>query len=96
MEESSKGKVRDPILETAMQDIEVLRDKLQQGTDKFFELGVYITFYENSLKELDEAESKIKGLLEYQLIVAKAATFRMLDAFNSTLPMDDGPTTYGD
>ena len=89
MEEASQGKVRNPILETAIQDIELLRDKLQQGTDKFFELGVYITFYENSLKELDEAESKIKGLLEYQLIVAKAATFRMLDAFNSTLPMDD-------
>jgi len=44
IEETSEGKVRDPILETAMQDIEVLRDKLQQGTDKFFELGVYITF----------------------------------------------------
>src|SRR3989344_1675518 len=46
MEESSKGKVRDPMLETAMQDIETLRDRLQQGTDKFFELGVYITIYE--------------------------------------------------
>ncbi|HZZ99617.1 MAG TPA: ATP-binding protein [Candidatus Paceibacterota bacterium] len=89
MEESSQGKVRDPVLETAMQDIETLRDKLQQGTDKFFELGVYITIYENSLKELDETENKIKGLLEYQLIFSKTATFRMLDGFNSTLPMDD-------
>src|SRR3989338_8394717 len=89
MEESSKGKVRDPMLETAMGDIEILRDKLQQGTDKFFELGVYITLYEDSIKGLDEAESKIKGLLEYQLIYAKAATFRMMDGFNSTLPIDD-------
>jgi type IV secretory pathway VirB4 component len=89
MEEASKGKVRDPILETAMADIEVLRDKLQQGTDKFFELGVYITIYENSVKELDETESKIKGLLEYQLIFAKPATFRMMEGFNSTLPTDD-------
>lgn len=89
MEEASKGKVRDPILETAMADIEVLRDKLQQGTDKFFELGVYITIYENSVKELDETEGKIKGLLEYQLIFAKPATFRMMEGFNSTLPTDD-------
>ncbi len=89
MEESSKGRVRDPVIETAIQDIEVLRDKLQQGTDKFFELGVYVTFYENSLKELDDTEGKIKGLLEYQLIFAKSATFRMMDGFNSTLPMDD-------
>lgn len=89
MEEASKGKVRDPILETAMMDIEALRDKLQQGTDKFFELGVYITIYENSVKELDDTEGKIKGLLEYQLIFAKPATFRMMEGFNSTLPTDD-------
>src|SRR3990167_8762338 len=60
MEEASKGKVRDPILETATADIELLRDKLQQGTDKFFELGVYITFYEDGIKELDDTEGKIK------------------------------------
>src|SRR3989344_8799729 len=78
MEEASKGKVRDPILETAIQDIENLRDRLQQGTDKFFELGIYVTLYENSLKELDETESKLRSMLEYQLIFPKAATFRML------------------
>ena len=89
MEESAQGKVRDPMLETAMQDIESLRDQLQQGTDKFFELGVYVTFYEDSVKALDETENKVRGLLEYQLIFAKTATFRMLDGFNSTLPMDD-------
>src|SRR3989344_8127534 len=64
MEESAKGKIRDPILETAINDIENLRDRLQQGTDKFFELGVYITIYENSLKELDETESKLRSMLE--------------------------------
>ena len=89
MEETSKGKVRDPILETAMADIESLRNTLQQGTDKFFELGVYITIYENSVKELNDTEGKIKGLLGYQLIFAKPATFRMMDGFNSTLPTDD-------
>ena len=89
MEESSKGKVRDPMLETAMQDIELLRDKLQQGTDKFFELGIYITLYESSLKELDETENKIRGLLEYQLVFPKSAIFRMGEGFASTLPINE-------
>src|SRR3989338_2298919 len=89
MEEAAKGKVRDPILETAIQDIENLRDRLQQGTDKFFELGVYITIYENSLKELDETENKLRGMLEYQLVFPKVATFRMLEGFISTLPIND-------
>lgn len=89
MEEASKGKVRDPILETATADIELLRDKLQQGTDKFFELGVYITIYENSAKELDDTEGKIRGILEYQLVFSKPATFRMNEGFISTLPVND-------
>ncbi len=89
MEEASRGKVRDPILDTAIGDIEDLRDRLQQGTEKFFDLGVYITFYENSLKELDETEAKIRSLLEYQLVVAKQATFRMLEGFISTSPLND-------
>lgn len=89
MEEASKGKVRDPILETATADIELLRDKLQQGTDKFFELGVYITIYENSVKELDDTEGKIRGILEYQLVFSKPATFRMNEGFISTLPVND-------
>src|SRR3989344_7743326 len=89
MEESTKGQVRDPMLETGIQDIETLRDKLQQGTDKFFDLGVYITIYKNSIKELDETQNKIKGLLEYQLVSPKPATFRMSEGFNSTLPIND-------
>jgi len=88
MEETEAGKVRNPILETAMQDIEALRDRLQQGTDRFFELGIYITFYENSIRELDETENKIKGMLEYQLIFSRPTTFRMSEGFMSTLPLN--------
>ncbi len=89
IEEASKGKVRDPIVETAIEDIELLRDKLQQGTDKFFEVGTYITIYANDLKQLAEAENKIKGVLESQLVLPKPAIFRMLEGFKSTLPLDD-------
>jgi type IV secretory pathway VirB4 component len=89
MEEASKGKVRDPELETALSDIETLRDSLQQGTDKFFELGMYLTFYAESLKELDDIENKIKGLLEYQLVFPKPAIFRMADGLMTTFPLND-------
>lgn len=89
MEEQAAGKVRDPILETAINDIETLRDKLQQGTDRFFELGLYITIYGNSVKELDETENKMKGILDAQLIYSKSAVFRMKEGFFSTLPTDD-------
>ena len=89
MEDQAAGKVRDPILETAINDIEALRDKLQQGTDRFFELGLYITIYGNSTKELDETENKIKAILDAQLVYSKQATFRMKEGFFSTMPLND-------
>mgnify|MGYP001563865995 CR=1 FL=1 len=89
MEDQAAGKVRDPIMETAINDIEDLRDKLQQGTDKFFELGVYITIYGDSVKELDETENKIKGILDAQLVYTKETIFRMREGFFSTLPLND-------
>ena len=89
MEEASKGKVRDPILETAIGDIESLRDRLQQGTDRFFELGVYITIYSDDLTKIVEAENRIKGIFEAQLVFVKPTTFRMSDGFMSTLPLDN-------
>mgnify|MGYP001619173661 FL=1 len=89
MEEQAAGKVRDPVLETAINDIEALRDKLQQGTDRFFELGLYITIYGGSIKELDETESKIKTILDAQLVYSKQATFRMQEGFLSTMPLNN-------
>lgn len=89
IEEQAAGKVRDPIMETGMHDIEALRDKLQQGTDRFFRLGVYITIYGKSVKELEDTESKIKSVLDGQLVYTKQATFRMKEGFFSTLPLSD-------
>ncbi|PIR41361.1 MAG: conjugal transfer protein TraC [Candidatus Yanofskybacteria bacterium CG10_big_fil_rev_8_21_14_0_10_46_23] len=88
IEEASSGKVSNPKLDTAVNDIELLRNKLQQGTDRFFEIGVYITIYENSTKELDETEARIKSFLDSQLIYSRQSTFRMKQGFQSTLPLD--------
>ena len=63
MEEQS-GKIRNPILETAIEDIEDLRDKLQQGTEKFFRFGLYMTLYANNLEELEKIHLQIEALLE--------------------------------
>ena len=40
MEREEKGLVRDPMLETAYQDVENLRDALQQAQEKLFEIGI--------------------------------------------------------
>src|SRR3989344_702244 len=86
MEREEKGLVRDPMLETAYQDVENLRDALQQAQEKLFEVGIYITIYGDDLKELARLENKIVSLLESKLVYIKPALFQQLEAFSSVLP----------
>ncbi len=88
IERQEKGLVRDPVLETAFQDIEMLRDQLQQARERLFNFGVYITLYADSLGQLNKLEEKVNSLFEARLIYAKPAVFQQLDGFISTLPLN--------
>ncbi len=85
--EMEKGKIRDPILETARADIENLRDRLIQGTEKFFKYALYITIFEDSVEDLREAEEEILSLMEAKLIYLRPALFQQDMGLNSTLPL---------
>ncbi len=87
IEREEKGMVRSPVLETALRDIESLRDSLQQATENLFNVGVYITLYADSADDLNKLEAKVNNLLESRLIYSKAAIFQQLEAFNSVLPL---------
>ncbi len=89
MERQEKGLVRDPVLETAFQDIENLRDSLQQSREQLFNVGVYLTIYANTLEELNKLESKITSFLESRLIYVKPALFQQMEGFNSMLPINE-------
>lgn len=82
-----KGLVRDPMLDVAYQDLENLRDQLQQAQEKLFDVGLYITLYGNDSSELDKVESEIKSLLESKLIYVKPALFQQEQGYKSTLPL---------
>lgn len=82
-----KGLVRDPILDTAYNDLEDLRDQLQQAQEKIFDVGVYVTVYASSTEELDKAESEIKSMLESRLIYVKPALFQQSQGFKTALPL---------
>ncbi|MBI1838827.1 MAG: DUF87 domain-containing protein [Candidatus Colwellbacteria bacterium] len=86
-EAQGKGLVRDPVLETAIQDVESLRDSLQQATEKLFNVGIYMTIYADSEKELGRLESEVVNLLDSKLINIKPANFEQLKALNSVLPV---------
>ncbi len=86
-EREEKGLVRDPLLDTAYQDIENLRDQLQQAQEHLFEVGLYLTIYGSSHEELDKIEGDVRGILDSKLIYTKPALFQQEQGFRSTLPL---------
>ena len=82
-----KGLVRDPILDTAYQDLEDLRDKLQQAQERLFDVGLYISIYGDTKEELDKTETEIKSILESKLVYIKPALFQQEQGFKSMLPV---------
>jgi type IV secretory pathway VirB4 component len=93
--EQEKGLVRDPSLETAARDIEELRDKLQQGVEKFFRFGLYITVYAQDEKELAKISASVTSILEAQLVYLKPAIFKSEQGFNSSLPLANDELDIG-
>ncbi len=85
--EADKGLIRNPLLEMAVENIEKLRNTVQAGSEKLFDVGVYITFFANNKEDLSKIESKIKNVLEQRLIYAKPTVFREFEGMESSLPL---------
>ncbi len=82
-----KGAPRDPVQETALADIESLRDSLSQGTEKFFQYSLYITVYSETKESLDINTDKIENMLGAHLVMSRKAFYQSEQGFNSTLPL---------
>lgn len=82
-----KGLVRDPMLDTAYQDLEELRDNLTQAQEKMFNVGLYISIYADNENDLFRTESEIKSMLESKMIYIKPALFQEEDGFKSVAPL---------
>lgn len=83
----AKGMVRDPMLDTAYQDLEGLRDQLIQAQEKMFDVSVYITIYADNELELFKVENEVKSILESKLIYIKPALFQQEEGFKSVIPI---------
>ncbi len=82
-----KGQVRDPALETALQDAEQLRTDLQRGQERFFQFGLYFTVYHQDMKKLEKITKQLESLLGGKLVLTRRADLRQEHGFSSTLPI---------
>ncbi len=85
--DAEAGKARDPMAETALRDIEGLRDDLTQGIEHFFQFAFYCTFYSTDKDELERVTSQVEGTFASMLIYTRRAYYQAEQGFNSTLPI---------
>ena len=67
-EREARGLVRDPLLDTAYQDLESLHDNLQQAQEKLFDVGVVSRALWRLQEEIDKTEGDIRGILDAKLV----------------------------
>jgi len=86
-EREAKGLIRDPQLDTAYQDLEALRNNLQQAQEKLFDFGLYLALYGDSREEMEKVEGDIRGILDAKLVYIKPALFEQEQGFRSCIPL---------
>jgi hypothetical protein len=85
--DAEKGAPRDPIAETALRDIEALRDALTQGIEHFFQFSFYVTIYAKNDQELEKYTQEVEALFGSKLIYTKSGFYQAEQGFNSTIPL---------
>jgi len=87
MSDAEKGAARDPLRETALRDIEYLRDALTQGTEKFFQFSLYVTIYADTMDELDRLSDQVEDIFGSRLVYSRRVYYQSEQGFNATLPL---------
>lgn len=85
--DAEKGAPRDPLRETALRDIEKLRDDLTTGVEHFFQFALYVSIYGKDRNELDKLTEEIEIAFGSKLIYSKKVFFQAEQGFNSTMPL---------
>lgn len=75
------SEITDP-LESAME----LKDKIQRGQEKLFQISIYMTLSANNLEELNKNTQVLETIMASRLFYIKTATFQQLEGLQSILP----------
>lgn len=63
-----------------------LRDKIQRGQEKLFQMAIYICVRAESLEELNKTTKLLEATMSARLFYSKVARFEQLEALQSILP----------
>ena len=75
------SEITDP-LESAME----LKDKIQRGQEKLFQISIYMAISADNLSELDKITKLLETVMGTRLFYIKPATFQQIEGLQSILP----------
>lgn len=75
------SEITDP-LESAIE----LRDKIQRGQEKLFQMSIYVAIRAESLDELNKTTKLLEATMSARLFYSKVARYQQLEALQSILP----------
>ncbi|MBI2325862.1 ATP-binding protein [Candidatus Collierbacteria bacterium] len=78
------SEITDP-LESAME----LKDKIQRGMEKLFQISIYMTITAENLNELNKTTKLLETVMQTRLFYIKPATFQQIEALQSILPRSE-------
>jgi type IV secretory pathway VirB4 component len=78
------SEITDP-LESAME----LKDKIQRGMEKLFQVSIYMTVSADSLNELHKITTLLETVMQTRLFYIKPATFQQIEGLQSILPRSE-------
>ena len=81
-----QGKVLGSEITDPLDSAIALKDKIQRGQEKLFQLSIYMTITEDSLLELNKTTSLLETVMSTRLFYIKSSTFQQLEGLQSVLP----------
>ncbi len=83
------GKVLGSEITDPLESAITLKDKIQRGQEKLFQISIYMTLSANSLDELNKVTTALETVMSTRLFYIKTATFQQIEGLQSTLPRSE-------
>ena len=80
------GKIIGTEITDPLESATILRDKIQRGQEKLFQMSIYVTLTAETLQELDKLSKLLETALAARLFYMKIARYQQLEALQSVLP----------
>ena len=83
------GKIIGSELTDPLESAITLRDKIQRGQEKLFQISIYIAISADDLTELDKTTKLVESVLSARLFYIKPARYQQIEGLQSVLPRSE-------